>query len=58
MTDKFETTEYLEQVQNNYEQLLAADPGRFVRIDAAADLETVTQRVVETMTQLVEAETN
>lgn len=58
VTDKFETIEYLERVRDNYEQLLAADPDRFVRIDAAVDRETVTQRVVETVTQLIDAETD
>jgi len=34
MTNKFEGAAYLERVRENYERLVAADPDRFVRIDA------------------------
>jgi dTMP kinase len=40
-TNKFETTEYLAAVQENYERLLDAEPGRFVRIDATQPPEDV-----------------
>jgi dTMP kinase len=33
-TDKFERVEFLERVRANYETLVAAEPDRFVRIDA------------------------
>jgi dTMP kinase len=33
-TNKFERADYLRTVRENYERLLAADPDRFVRIDA------------------------
>lgn len=32
--DKFERLEYLQAVQDNYERLIAAEPTRFVRLDA------------------------
>lgn len=34
-TNKFEQSNYLKRVQQNYERLLDADPDRFVRIDAS-----------------------
>jgi dTMP kinase len=34
--NKFEQVDYLRAVRENYERLLAADPDRFVRIDATA----------------------
>ena len=40
-TNKFEQTDYLERVRENYETLVAADPERFVRIDATQSPETV-----------------
>ncbi|QGA81692.1 Thymidylate kinase [Halomicrobium sp. LC1Hm] len=33
-TNKFETADYLADVRENYERLIAAEPDRFVRIDA------------------------
>lgn len=33
-TNKFEQVEYLEAVRENFERLIAADPDRFVRVDA------------------------
>jgi dTMP kinase len=44
-TNKFETADYLADVQENYERLIAADPERFVRVDATADPDTVYERV-------------
>ncbi len=40
-TNKFETAEYLERVQENYERLIEAEPERFVRIDATRSPEAV-----------------
>jgi len=40
-TNKFEQTDYLERVRDNYEALIAADPDRFVRIDATQSPEAV-----------------
>jgi dTMP kinase len=40
-TNKFEQTEYLETVRDNYETLVSATPERFVRIDATQSPETV-----------------
>jgi dTMP kinase len=44
-TNKFEQTAYLEQVSENYEQLIADEPDRFVRVDATQPPETVAERV-------------
>jgi dTMP kinase len=54
-TNKFETAQALEPVRDNYERLLAAEPNRFVRIDATqpeADLRTA---VIETVERLLAA---
>ena len=40
-TNKFEQADYLGAVRENYEQLLAESPERFVRIDATDDPRTV-----------------
>lgn len=53
-TDKFETTEYLAAVRENYERLVAADPDRFVRIDATRPVDTVTAEVIAAVERLVE----
>ena len=44
-TNKFETADYLADVRGNYERLIAADPERFVRVDATADPDAVYERV-------------
>ena len=44
-TNKFEQTAYLEQVNENYEQLIAAEPDRFVRVDATQSPEVVAEKV-------------
>ncbi|QIO24047.1 dTMP kinase [Haloarcula sp. JP-L23] len=44
-TNKFETADYLADVRENYERLIEDDPERFVRVDATADPETVSDRV-------------
>jgi len=40
-TNKFETVEYLARVRENYERLVAADPDRFVRVDATREADVV-----------------
>jgi len=40
-TNKFEEADYLTAVRDNYERLVAADPDRFVRIDATRSPEVV-----------------
>jgi len=49
-TNKFEQTDSLQRVRDNYEQLVAADPGRFVRIDATQPPETVLAEAVDAIT--------
>ena len=44
-TNKFEQVAYLEQVSDNYEQLIAAEPDRFVRVDAGQPPERVAERI-------------
>jgi dTMP kinase len=44
-TNKFETADYLAEVQANYERLIDSDPDRFVRVDATAAPDTVYERV-------------
>jgi dTMP kinase len=49
-TNKFETASYLEAVRENYEQLIAAEPERFIRIDATqskAAVRTAIARALE-----------
>jgi len=48
-TNKFEQTEYLQRVTDNYDRLVAAEPDRFVRIDAEQPQDNVQQAVVETL---------
>lgn len=48
-TNKFEQAEYLRTVAENYERLIEADPGRFVRIDAEQSQADVRRTVVETV---------
>lgn len=43
-TNKFEQVDYLSEVRANYERLIRAEPGRFVRIDASQSPETVVER--------------
>jgi len=52
-TNKFEQTGYLSSVADNYERLIAAEPDRFVRIDAEQSPETVQKRVVEAVRERV-----
>lgn len=44
-TNKFEQSGYLGRVRANYERLLDAEPGRFVRVDATRSPEAVIERV-------------
>jgi len=53
-TNKFETAEYLEAVQENYEQLLEAEPNRFVRIDATQPPEDVVAAVERVVADLLD----
>ena len=50
--DKFETVSHLEAVRENYERLIAADPDRFVRVDASRPLEAVQSEVLELLESL------
>lgn len=52
-TNKFETAEYLARVREHYERLLAAEPDRFVRIDASRPEEAVRTAVLETVASLL-----
>jgi len=52
-TDKFERTASLAAVRDNYERLVAADPDRFVRVDASQPAERVREEVVGIVDQLV-----
>ena len=46
-TNKFEQSAYLKRVQQNYERLIDATPGRFVRVDASQPPEQVLTDVRE-----------
>ena len=50
-TNKFEQAAYLQRVADNYERLIAAEPDRFVRIDAEQPQEAVQQAIVEELRQ-------
>jgi len=52
-TNKFETATYLADVRENYERLLAAEPDRFVRVDASRPVDAVRGAVVEAVRELV-----
>jgi dTMP kinase len=52
-TNKFERVEALRAVRENYERLLADEPERFVRIDAARDQTAVLEDVVTAVDRLV-----
>ena len=52
-TNKFEQVEFLSRVRDNYERLLAAEPDRFVRIDASRDLEDVVEAAEAAVRDLV-----
>ncbi|MDY6818363.1 MAG: dTMP kinase [Halobacteriales archaeon] len=52
--NKFEQAAFLEQVQTQYERLIDAQPGRFIRIDAEQPPEVVLERVEETLARVVD----
>jgi len=54
-TNKFETASYLETVRENYERLIAAEPERFVRVDATRPAEAVGRDVREAVETLLAA---
>ncbi|QLD86879.1 dTMP kinase [Natronomonas halophila] len=54
-TNKFETVDYLGQVEENYERLIEAEPERFVRIDATRSPEEVIAAAEEAVLDLLEA---
>jgi len=53
-TNKFEQAEYLARVQENYEQLIAYEPERFVRIDASQSPETVLETAESAVERLLD----
>lgn len=53
-TNKFERVEHLRAVRENYERLIAAEPDRFVRIDATREAETVRADVFEAVEALLD----
>ncbi|MDZ5809816.1 dTMP kinase [Halorubrum sp. AD140] len=54
-TNKFERDGYLATVRDNYERLIAAEPDRFVRVDATRSPEEVIERVEGIVAELVES---
>ncbi|PSQ31891.1 dTMP kinase [Halobacteriales archaeon SW_10_68_16] len=54
-TNKFETAEYLMSVRENYERLVAAEPDRFVRVDATREAPVVRADVREHVESLLDA---
>ncbi|MFC7057017.1 dTMP kinase [Halovenus salina] len=52
-TNKFETVNHLEAVQENYERLIATEPERFVRIDASRPEAEVAADVLDAVETLL-----
>jgi dTMP kinase len=52
-TNKFETASYLDRVRENYEQLIAAEPERFIRIDATQPEGAVQRAVSDAVASLL-----
>jgi dTMP kinase len=52
-TDKFERRSYLARVRENYERLISAEPGRFVRVDASEPPEVVVARVEDVLDRIL-----
>ncbi|SFG57250.1 dTMP kinase [Halopelagius inordinatus] len=52
-TNKFERAEYLAEVRDNYEELIDANPERFVRVDATEPPEDVVEMVERSVERLV-----
>jgi len=53
-TNKMEQADFLERVRDNYEQLVADEPDRFVRIDATRPQDDVVADVRETVANLLD----
>jgi len=54
-TNKFERTEYLSRVRENYETLIELDPQRFVRIDATRSPEHVVEAAESAVADALDA---
>jgi len=52
-TNKFETTDHLAAVRENYERLIDAEPDRFVRVDATQSADAVAAEVTATVEELL-----
>ncbi len=52
-TNKFEAEQYLETVRENYEHLIAAEPERFIRVDATQPQQAVQREVREAVETLL-----
>ncbi|QLG61467.1 dTMP kinase [Halorarum salinum] len=52
-TNKFERAEFLAEVRANYERLVDAEPGRFVRVDASRSPEQVLDSVEDAFAHLL-----
>ncbi len=50
-TNKFEQSTYLQAVRANYEQLIAAEPERFLRVDATQSPEAVYEQIRRRLTE-------
>ena len=53
-TNKLETVEFLERVDENYERLIAGDPDRFVRVDATRPKDAVAADVKRVVADLLD----
>ncbi|PSQ04137.1 dTMP kinase [Halobacteriales archaeon QS_4_69_31] len=53
-TNKLETVEFLERVDENYERLIAGDPDRFVRVDATRPEDAVAADVKRVVADLLD----
>jgi len=53
-TNKLETVEFLERVDENYERLVAGDPDRFVRVDATRPQDAVAADVKRVVADLLD----
>jgi dTMP kinase len=57
-TNKFEQVEFLAAVRERYERLIAAEPERFVRVDATRSPEAVRERVADAIEGALAADTD
>ncbi|MFB6155405.1 MAG: dTMP kinase [Haloferacaceae archaeon] len=53
-TNKFEQAAYLARVRDNYERIMKAEPGRFVRIDGTQSPEVVIERVEDLLERVLD----